>query len=180
MHSFIVLSVRHTSSVVKRLSDGFTSLYSNNDLKRYNGGSPYFAELPPSVKNILVHKFTDLLADDLTEITRHDPLNIPDALQLLDLETGEPVDETGKEGQATDSQTGKIKPDDIALQKYIEQEGTLRDILDMQKENPPDPTQKLFKQADIGSDDSDDENDEEDLGWTGRLRPRKGKRVHFG
>jgi hypothetical protein len=38
---YIVISVRHTSSVVRRLSDGFTSLYSHNDLKKYSGGTHY-------------------------------------------------------------------------------------------------------------------------------------------
>jgi len=88
---YIVLSVRHTSSVVKRLSDGFTAMYSNNDLKKYDGGSQYFKDLPREVQELLIHKFQDLLADDLTTIARFDPLGVPDALPLQDLETCTPV-----------------------------------------------------------------------------------------
>jgi hypothetical protein len=61
----------------------------------------------------------------------------------------------------------------------IEREGTLQDIKDMQLENPDDPTRKLFNQADLGSDDSDEENEDNDDIWAGRLRNRKGKTVRF-
>jgi hypothetical protein len=49
----------------------------------------------------------------------------------------------------------------------------------MQLENPDDPTRKLFNQADLGSDDSDEENEDNDDIWAGRLRNRKGKTVRF-
>jgi hypothetical protein len=72
--------------------------------------------------------------------------------------------------------------EDEDIQNYlneIEREGTLQDIKDMQLENPDDPTRKLFNQADLGSDNSDEENEEKDDIWAGRLRNRKGKTVRF-
>ncbi len=72
--------MRHTTSLVRRLSDGFNTLYSHNDLKRFSGGNPLFKDLPKEVKEILVNKFSDLLDDDLTTIARYDPLEVPNAL----------------------------------------------------------------------------------------------------
>jgi hypothetical protein len=157
-------------------------MYSHNDLKPYKGGSPYFKDLPPEVKEILIHKFTDLLADNLTTIARYDPLEVPNTLQLMDLETGEPVKPSEKNEESSSPVVQESQTEDEDIQNYlneIEREGTLQDIKDMQLENPDDPTRKLFNQADIGSDDSDEENDENDDIWAGRLRNRKGKTVRY-
>jgi hypothetical protein len=78
---YLVISVRHTSSVVRRLSDGFTSLYNHNDLKKFSGGNPLFKNLPKEVREILENKFSDLFAEDLITIARYDPLEVPNALQ---------------------------------------------------------------------------------------------------
>jgi hypothetical protein len=61
---------------------GFTTLYSNNDLKLYSGSSPLFNMLPPEVSKVLLHDFKDLLSSDLTTITKYDPLNVPNAVKL--------------------------------------------------------------------------------------------------
>jgi len=50
---FIVIKPLYTTSIIKRLSDGYTILYSNNDLKRYNGASPLFSQLPVEVTKVL-------------------------------------------------------------------------------------------------------------------------------
>ncbi len=76
-----MISVRHTSSVVRRLSDRFTGLYNHNDLKKFSGGNLLFKDLPKEVREILVNKFSDLFAEDLTTIARYDPLEVPNALQ---------------------------------------------------------------------------------------------------
>ena len=180
----IVISVRHTSSVVRRLSDGFTSLYSHNDLKRYSGGNPLFKDLPKEVKEILVNKFSDLLAEDLTTIARYDPLEVPNALQLIDFESGEPIEESGKDGklaESTESPENKEDPDEVEVDKYlkdIDSNDLIQDLKELQKENPKAKTQKLFDQAELGSD-SEDEGEDQDTEWTRRLRPRTGKTVRF-
>ena len=172
---YIVLSVRHTSSVVKRLSDGFTAMYSNNDLKRYDGGSQYFKDLPQEVQEVLINKFQDLLADDLTTIAKFDPLGVPDALPLQDLETGTPV----SPGKDLDEKT----EDERDLQDYAKalvKEDIEEELSNLKLSPHSDFTHSLYKQADLESD-SEDENleDSEEENWKDRLRPRKGKRVRF-
>jgi len=181
---YIVISVRHTSSVVRRLSDGFTGLYSHNDIKRYSGGNPLFKDLPKEVKDILVNKFSDLLAEDLTTIARYDPLEVPNALQLIDFESGEPIEESGKDGklvEKAESPENKEDPDEVEVNKYlkdIDSNDLLQDLKELQKENPKAKTQKLFDQAELGSD-SEEEGEDQDTDWTRRLRPRTGKTVRF-
>ena len=91
---YIVVRPLWSTTLVKRLADGFTTLYSNDDLKRYDGGSPLFKDLPPEISRVLLHSFTDLLESDLSTITQHDNLSIPTGIQLFD-----PLDST-KETQA--------------------------------------------------------------------------------
>jgi hypothetical protein len=181
---YLVISVRHTSSVVRRLSDGFTSLYNHNDLKKYSGGNPLFKDLPREVKEILVNKFSDLLAEDLTTIARYDPLEVPNALQLIDFESGEPIEESGKDGKIAEnaeSPENKEDPDEVEVDKYlrdIEANNLMQDLKELQGENPKANTQKLFDQAELGSD-SEDEVDDHENEWSRRLRPRTGKTVRF-
>jgi len=81
---YIVIRPLWTTTLVKRLADGFTTLYSNDDLKLYKGGSPLFQNLPPEISKVLLHSFTDLLDSDLTTITKHDDLSLPTGIQLYD------------------------------------------------------------------------------------------------
>ncbi len=181
---YILILVRHTSSVVRRLSDGFTSLYSHNNLKKYSGGNPLFKDLPKEVKDILVNKFSDLLAEDLTTIARYDPLEVPNTLQLIDFESGEPIEESGKDGKIVEnaeSPENREDPDEVEVDKYlkdIDSNNLLQDLKELQEENPKAKTQKLFDQAELGSD-SEEEGEEHDTEWTRRLRPRTGKTVRF-
>jgi predicted transcriptional regulator len=178
---YIVISVRHTSSVVRRLSDGFTALYSHNHIKKYKGGNPFFKDLPQEVKNILVNKFSDLLADDLTTIARHDPMEVPDAIQLMDLESGEPVKESGRDSKLAEISEEKPLSDENEINNYlndIERNDILQDLKGLQDENPKAKSQKLFNQAELGSD-SEDELNEDNNAWAQRLRPRNGKTVRF-
>jgi hypothetical protein len=181
---YIVISVRHTNSVVRRLSDGFISLYNHNDLKKYSGGNPLFKDLPREVKEILVNKFSDLLAEDLTTIARYDPLEVPNALQLIDFKSGEPIEESGKDGkivETAESPENKEDPDEVEVDKYLkdkEANNLIQDLKELQGENPKAKTQKLFDQADLGFD-SEDEGEEQDTERTRRLRPPTGKSIRF-
>ncbi len=178
------LSKTYTSSVVRRLSDGFTSLYSHNVLKKYSGGNPLFKDLPREVKEILVNKFSDLLAEDLTTIARYNPLEVPNALQLIDFESGEPIEESGKDGRIAENAENPENtedPDEVEVDKYlkdIEANNLIQDLKELQGENPKAKIQKLFDQAELGSD-SEDEGEDQNTEWTGRLRPRTGKTVRF-
>jgi hypothetical protein len=76
---YIVVKPLHVTSLVKRISDGFTALYSNNDLKKFEGGSELFKDLPEEVLHILLNKFQDLLQCDFATIARYDTLELPNA-----------------------------------------------------------------------------------------------------
>jgi hypothetical protein len=71
-------AAQFTSSIIKRISDGFTTVYSNSDLKKYDKVSPLFNSLPPEVNKVLLNSFKDLLDSDLCTIANFDPLTIPD------------------------------------------------------------------------------------------------------
>ncbi len=61
-----------TTTLVKRLADGFVTLYSNNDLKKYDNKSPLFADLPVEISKVLLHDFRDLLTSDFLTLTKLD------------------------------------------------------------------------------------------------------------
>jgi hypothetical protein len=44
---YVVIKPLWVTTLIKRLGDGFITLYSNNDLKRYDKTSPLFNTLPP-------------------------------------------------------------------------------------------------------------------------------------
>ena len=83
---YVVINTRHTTTQVQRLADGFQSVYSNGDLKKYDYTSPLFANLPPQVSKVLLHDFKNLLQADLCTIARYDELNGPTGIQLFDFE----------------------------------------------------------------------------------------------
>jgi len=81
---YIVIRPLWTTTLVRRLSDGFTTLYSNDDIKKYDKTSPLFANLPKEISRVLLHSFQELINSDLTTITEHDTLDIPQGMQLFD------------------------------------------------------------------------------------------------
>jgi hypothetical protein len=72
------------TTLVKRLSDGFTSLYSNDDIKKYEATSPLFSTIPPEVSKVLLHDFENLLDSDLCTITKYDKFDLPGGINLLE------------------------------------------------------------------------------------------------
>jgi hypothetical protein len=111
-------------------------------------------------------------------------LEVPNALQLIDFESGEPIEESGKDGklvEKAESPENKEDPDEVEVEKYlkdIDSNELIQDLRELQKENPKAKTQKLFDQAELGSD-SEEEGEDQDTDWTRRLRPRTGKTVRF-
>jgi hypothetical protein len=82
-----VLRPLWTTTIVKRLSDGFITIYSNDMLKVYDKTSPLFSTLPKEISAVLLHKFTDLMDSDLSIICNTDPLDLPIGIQNFDAET---------------------------------------------------------------------------------------------
>ena len=80
---YIVIRPLWTTTLVRRLSDGFTTLYSNNDIKKYDKSSPHFQNLPPEISKVLLHDFQDLLESDLCTLTKFDSLELPPGLELF-------------------------------------------------------------------------------------------------
>ncbi len=81
---YIVIKPFYVTTLVKRLSDGFTSLYSNDDIKRYEATSPLFSTIPPEVSKVLLHDFENLLDSDLCTITKYDKFDLPGGIDLLE------------------------------------------------------------------------------------------------
>jgi hypothetical protein len=81
---YVVLKPYFTTCLVKRLADGYTSLYSMDDLKKYQGTDPIFSTLPPQVNKVLLHDFRDLIDTDFKIILQHDPLDLPTGIPLVD------------------------------------------------------------------------------------------------
>jgi hypothetical protein len=84
---FIVLKVLFSTVLVERIADKFRALYSKNDLKKFEGGSTLFMDIPPEVTKTLLHSFSDLLTEDFVTIAKHDPLDIPTGIPLLDADS---------------------------------------------------------------------------------------------
>jgi hypothetical protein len=81
---YIVIKPFYVTTLVKRLSDGFTSLYSNDDIKKYEATSPLFSTIPPEVSKVLLHDFENLLDSDLCTITKYDRFDLPGGIDLLE------------------------------------------------------------------------------------------------
>jgi len=81
---FVVLKPYFTTCLVKRLADGFTALYNQEDMKIYKGTDPIFSTLPPEVSKVLLHEFKDLISEDFTTILKYDPLPVPSSIPLVD------------------------------------------------------------------------------------------------
>jgi hypothetical protein len=81
---YIVMKPFYVTTLVKRLSDGFTSLYSNDDIKKYEATSPLFSTIPPEVSKVLLHDFENLLDSDLCTITKYDKFDLPGGIDLLE------------------------------------------------------------------------------------------------
>ena len=80
---FVVIQPSFTTTVVRRLADGFQALYSNGDLKLYKPLSPEFSNLPPEVSKVLLHEFKDFISTDFSTLAKHDKLELPESLELF-------------------------------------------------------------------------------------------------
>ena len=86
---YVVVKSLWTTTVLKRIADGFSTLYHNSMIKKYDKTSQFFATLPAEVTHVLLHKFSDFLDKDFRVITYHDPLERELGIQLYNPEDDE-------------------------------------------------------------------------------------------
>ncbi|MBM3938306.1 MAG: hypothetical protein FJ333_06595 [Sphingomonadales bacterium] len=71
---FIVMKPYHTTVLVKRIADGFKTLVSMEDLKKFKKEDKIFDNVPEEVRKILIQTEENLLNDDISLLTKIDPL----------------------------------------------------------------------------------------------------------
>jgi hypothetical protein len=176
---YIVVKPLHVTSLVKRISDGFTALYSNNDLKKFEGGSELFKDLPEEFLKILLNRFQDLLQSDFATIARYDTLELPNALPLHDLETGSPSKAPNIIDSTQNVPALGQDPDFLDFLTAQERNDINKDISAINKNAPAELSQN--ESAVLISDSDSEDDDEINNDWKSRLRPRnkKGRRVRF-
>ena len=157
---YVVLAVKHSTVLVKRLSDGFISLYSQDDVKKYDKNSKLFADLPKKVGEVLLHDFTDLLENDFTTLMKYDPLETPIGVAI-----------TSKIAKTNSKKNDNQNLSDDEIAKQLENEQLEKDIIELQN----DPILKEAIPVNSEESESESETENEQEGWKGRLRPRKTK-----
>jgi hypothetical protein len=157
---YIVLSVKYSTVLVKRISDGFISLYSQDDVKKYDSESELFKDIPPQIAKVLLHDFSDLMSEDFTTIIKYDPLTIPN---------GNPITLKDKQRNNANVPQSDLDEDELDYLNKIQQEIFQNDIMDIN--NDKDILSKL---PEIEKFDESDEEDDiiEDPNWKNRLRKR--------
>ena len=92
---WVILKTLPTTAVVRRLADGYATIYGYGDLKKYNRLDPTFSILPQSVRDILIHKFEDLNQLSYSNLRKYATLELTQNERLfnIDEETKEQIDE---------------------------------------------------------------------------------------
>jgi hypothetical protein len=152
----VVVKPYHTTTLVQRIADGFKSLYSNNDLKLFKGGNPFFKSLPKKIKNVLLHDFQDLLEPDFNTITKLDPLNVPPAISLTDtVEKNSFSSPNLREGHAASYKNKSRSPQNPVTDPDLHQKN-------LNTEPTQDKTTVLENKSDLKNE-SDSENEDENV-----------------
>ncbi len=155
---YVVLAVKYTTVLVRRLSDGFTSLYSMDDVKKYDHTSELFKEIPKEISKVLLHDFTDLLSEDFSTLIKIDPLNIP---------LGETF--TNK----MDIKPSSQKENDNNEQNYLlelEKEMGIKDILEIENDKN---LKERYPEIELEQNDSEEEEENPDTEYKDKLRKRE-------
>ena len=161
----MVLSVKFTTVLVQRLSDGFISLYSQDDVKKYDTTSDLFKEIPKEISAVLLHDFVELLSEDFSTIAKYDPLPVPNGIPFA------------KKQNNSQSQNKELSEEDNYLD-LIDQELINKDITELERDEDLNKNIQLpIKEDKEDNNDSEEEeeNDNDDNDWSNRLR----KRVKF-
>jgi len=162
---YVVLSVKFTTVLVQRLSDGFISLYSQDDVKKYDTTSELFKEIPKEISAVLLHDFVELLSEDFSTIAKYDPLPVPNGIPF------------SKKQNGFKNQNKEISEEDNYLD-LIDQELINQDIVELEKDEELNKNIQLpIKDDKEDNNDSEEEEeaDNDDNDWSNRLR----KRVKF-
>jgi hypothetical protein len=196
---YLVVRCLYSTSLLRRISDGFLALYSNDHLKKYSGADPIFATLPAEINKILLNDFQNFLAEDFSTITKFDTMEIPNGIQLYDpsdetvtyedeeiRETGqdeiinkinriEPLQDEFSPEEPFDNDTTQIVPTkiDLPARSLIE-----KDLLDLQNNTDQDQEDDL-KQNEINTEQDSDEDDPTEELQGRQLRTKRKKTVKF-
>ena len=128
---YVVVRSLFSTSLLRRLSDSFVALYSNDHIKKFNGADPIFATLPAEINKILLNKFQDFITDDFVTITKFDHMDLPDGIPLYDPQNFEKTHENDVFDDTEQNQ------DDFSTE--IDQSGNSQVLVDeFDKEEPFD------------------------------------------
>ena len=164
---YVVLKVLHTTVLVRRIADSFTSLYSMDDVKKYDSTSPLYAFLPKEIINVLLNDFQDLLTDDFCKITKYDPLVPPESIPLTTkyIVENSPPNVTNQ----------PLEEENEEYLKNLEKEFILNDISDLAKsKNKHRLDGEESEEEEQEGENEDGEENKEGI-WAGRLRNRNVK-----
>ena len=79
---YVVLQTYPVTTLVQRISDKYTQIYSNNDIKKYNSLDTTFMDLPTEVLNVIKNNGSNLDKLQTHIIQMYDPYDIPDGQNL--------------------------------------------------------------------------------------------------
>ena len=194
----VIVRCLFNTSLIRRLSDNFVSLYANDHLKKYDGADPLFSTLPKEISKILLHTFQDFLSHDFSEIAKFDNFDIPDGIQLYDPVEDEIAGKTSQiidtdiDGQHVTSQrkTKIITPladefynddlNDLSQIPHLPDRDIEDDIAQLYEDDPavepqPEEPPQTTNPNPVGEDDSDTEENIQPR----RLRSARRKTVRF-
>jgi len=171
---YVVVNPSFTTTLVKRIADGFTALYSNDDLKSFKRLDPIFNTLPVPVLKVLQHEFSNFINEDFATLTEFDKLELPDSLELFipnenyseEPEPPIPIDESDDSRQPQ-----------LDFNNELRNTGTKVALQDPLDEFYPDTTQTPVDIDEILSDESDQSESDSD---TPGVNLRYGRRRKVG
>ena len=134
------------------------SLYSMDDVKKYDKTSDLFRDLPKEITRVLLNDFSELLSEDFTTITRYDPMTVPN---------GMPVTVQAK-GRTWPKGLNETEQDEEQYIKELNKELYRKDIQDL---NNDQELKDKLPQMEKGSD-SEEESSADEETWEKRLRKR--------
>ena len=79
---FVIIETFFTTCLIERLADKFRTLISNNDIKKFKNNSEIVKNLPNEIQKTLLGDFKDIIEDDIVEIAKIDPMNVPPGIFL--------------------------------------------------------------------------------------------------
>jgi hypothetical protein len=180
---FVVIQPSFTTTVVRRLADGFQALYSNGDLKLYKPLSPEFSNLPPEVSKVLLHDFKDFISTDFSTLAKHDNLELPASLELFkpddDYTDDDNTESAGDISKFNDNLQTGIQP--IANDAVLDSQDTTMGSTEVEDTTLQPITIPILKKSDKDvntplSDSEESDSDNDDPGMSLRFGR---KRVNF-